>query len=238
MMSNELGMKQIESLRSLLEGTQGDQPVTDAVNEQSDIRDAHIVIEASLTPLTHTFNKKAKTRNSNVSYNLLANDRDRSDQLMKIFDKKLQKMGQAQEALKQEDPLKKEKTEAKLELLAYELSGTLNKPGFPRPIVPVKVQKDPSLYQIGEEIAEKYQHMSEDAMLLRQEARNRINNLLKHKKAVAIVSKVDKKAENRAAGVLALEPNSGDPRQRGKLNKDENETRNSEEDEQPNYVKP
>lgn len=58
---------------------------------------------------------------------------------MKIFDKKLQKMGQAQEALKQEDPLRKEKTEAKLELLGYELSGTLNKPGFPQPIVPVKI---------------------------------------------------------------------------------------------------
>lgn len=79
MMSNELGMKQIESMRSLLESTQGDQPVTDAVNGQADIRDAHIVIDASLTPTVHTFNQKTRKRNKNVSYNLLANDKDRSE---------------------------------------------------------------------------------------------------------------------------------------------------------------
>lgn len=82
-------MQQIESMRSLLENTQGDQPITDAVNGQTEIRDAHIVIDASLTPLTQTFNQKPRKRNRNVSYNLLGNDQDRSQQLMKIFDKKL-----------------------------------------------------------------------------------------------------------------------------------------------------
>ena len=114
-------------------------------------------------------------------------------------------------------------------MLGYELSGTLNKPGFPQPIVPVKIQKDPSLFQVGEDIAEKYQHMSEDALLLRQEARNRINNLLKHKKAVAIVSKVNKQAVGRASGMLALDPNSGDPRQRARRNTETSESKSEEE---------
>lgn len=108
----------------------------------------------------------------------------------------------------------------------------MNKPGFPKPIVPVKVRKNPSLYQAGEGIAEKYQHMAEDAMLLRQEARNRINNLLRHKKAVAIVTTVDEqlvKAGGRAAGALALEADSGDPRRRRRLNTEETDSKSEEE---------
>ena len=75
-----------------------------------------MVINDSITPLSHTFNRKVKTRNKNVSYNLLANDQERSNQLMKIFEKKLNKMGHVQEVLKEED-LKQKKE--KLEVIEY-----------------------------------------------------------------------------------------------------------------------
>ena len=72
----------------------------------------------------------------------------------------------------------------------------------------MKLQKELNLNLKGEQIAEKYNQMQEEALNLRQEARIRINNLLKHKKAVEIVSKqnMDQKID------LGIEPNSGDPR--------------------------
>ena len=61
--------------------------------------------------------------------------------------------------------------------------------------------------------------------------------MLKHKKAVAIVSKVNKKANVRASGMLALDPNSGDPRQRARRNTETSESK-SEEEKQADSVNP
>lgn len=59
--------------------------------------------------------------------------------------------------------------------------------------------------------------MAEEQEILREEARIRINNLLKHKKAVSIVSKVNGNGKID----LGIEPNSGDPRKsRPTLNTD------------------
>ena len=74
-------MKNIESMRSILDPgnlnrTPGRQRVTDNVN-QTEFQQP--------TP--------KRQRNRNVSYNLLSNDKERSKQLMNIFDKKLVKLG-------------------------------------------------------------------------------------------------------------------------------------------------
>ena len=127
-----------------------------------------------------------------------------------------------------------------METIQYELSGSIGKPGVPIPLQSnIKRQKEINLEKANFEIAQQFAQIQDSSQTVREETRNRLNNLLKHKRAISIIRDVENQIRSQRANVkvnLTIDENSGDPRYRNKKDAKREDKKFQEEYDYESYV--